>query len=436
MKLQTKITLFITLSKGVIVLLFVILLPLLVDRIASDYTNYYLRQQKQKVIKTIEKNGLDSYLLGDSSYGSYTMLLEEYVALELLDSVNQIDTILTSRRIIESDTLSYRVLMYGFKQEDQPVLLEIGKTVASIEQYNAPLQKLALYVLSSLVLLTMILDLVYIKKVLRPLNKIIRHRLLNQKFPFRKVGSPRKYATTDFAFLDASLVSLMEKIHDAFEKEREFASNASHELMTPISIMQSKLENLMLDENLAEGQLEKMDEMLQSVSRLKKIVQALMLIARVENDQYMRSDSVRLDVLLNEVQQELEHRLEEKEIAFQIEIQENTVIEKANRDLLFQLLYNLINNAIKYNKFKGKITVQWLDSQTGSRLIRIQDTGIGIPEDEIPHLFERFNRNKTRSQNGHGLGLSIVRSIANYHGFKLSVKSTSGVGTIIDVIIP
>lgn len=436
MKLQAKITLFITLSKGVIVLLFVLLLPFLVDRIASDFTNYYLGQQKQKVVHTLEKNGLDSYLQGDSSYGSYTMLLEEYVALELLDSTRLIDTILTSQRVIESDTLTYRVLMYGFQQEGRPVLLEIGKTVASIDQYNTPLQKLALYVLSTLVLITMILDLVYIKKVLRPLNKIIRHRLLYQKFPFRKVGAPRRYSTTDFTFLDASLVALMERIHDAFEKEREFASNASHELMTPISIMQSKLENLILEENLEPEQLEKLDEMLQSVVRLKKIVQALMLIARVENDQYVLSDTVQVEVLLEEVRQELEHRLEEKEIELQIEIQTDTTLELVNRDLLFQLVFNLVTNAIRYNKFKGSITIQWLMMQEGSRMIRIQDTGIGIPEDEIPHLFERFNKNKTRSQNGHGLGLSIVRSIANYHGYKLKVESTSGAGTIIDVIIP
>jgi len=434
-KLQTKITLLITLSKGAVVLLFVFLLPLLVDRIAFDYTNYYLRQQKQKVLRTIDKNGLDLYFQGDSTYGSYTMLLEEYVSLEITDTVSTLDTILTSRRIIESDTLNYRVLMYGFTVADQPVLLEIGKTSASIEQYNRPLQKLAFYVLGSLMIVTMLLDLLVIKRVIRPLNNIIRHRLINRKFPFGKINPPQIYSTSDFTYLDASLVTLMQQVYEAFEKEREFAGNASHELMTPISIMQSKLENLMLDESVSDEQLGKLAEMLQSVTRLKKIVQALMLIARVENEQFERNDSVNISELLEEVRSELEHRLEEKEIQLLLQLEVDWQISKVNRDLLFQLFFNLINNAIKYNRFRGNITVSNFIGENGRRRIRIADTGVGIPEEELPYLFERFRKSRARSQDGNGLGLSIVRTIANYHGFELKISSPNREGTIIDVLI-
>src|SRR5665647_1623392 len=112
MKLLTKLTLFITLSKLLIVVLFVILLPLLVNSVSFQYTNYYLGEQKKKVLAVIQKNGVDYYLQGDSAYGSYTMLKEEYISLFPAGNQRVRDTIETSQRIVENDTLNYRVLTH------------------------------------------------------------------------------------------------------------------------------------------------------------------------------------------------------------------------------------------------------------------------------------------------------------------------------------
>jgi two-component system, OmpR family, sensor histidine kinase ArlS len=246
-KLFTKLTLFITLSKLAIVLLFVLSLPFLVEQIASEYTNNYLRQQQQKVKEVIAKNGIDYYLEGHASYGSYTLLKEEYIALEATDKSFSIDTIENTQRIVEADTLNYRVLMHTFDSNNEHYLLEIGKTTATISQYNKPLQRIASYVLFGLIILTLIADLVFTHFLLKPLGEIIRTKLVNRKFPFRGDIPPVKTSTSDFKYLDSSLILLMDQVHDAFEKEREFTANASHELMTPISILQNKIENLMDD---------------------------------------------------------------------------------------------------------------------------------------------------------------------------------------------
>src|SRR5690606_39241945 len=147
MKLLSKLTLFITLSKLIIVVVFVLLLPFLVEEIASSYTNYNLRQQQEKVLKEVSKNGIDSYLQGAESFGSYTMLKEEYIALEPVSDTLTLDTIETEQRIVEQDTITYRILSHTFKTKGQTYLLEIGKTTSSINQYNRPLQRIALYVL-------------------------------------------------------------------------------------------------------------------------------------------------------------------------------------------------------------------------------------------------------------------------------------------------
>ena len=195
-----------------IVLLFVLMLPFLVERIAFQYTNVYLGQQQEKVMKVIENDGIDFYLQGGDSYGSYTMLKEEYIALELTDSDYTIDTILTSQRIIEQDTLNYRVLMSTFKSGNERYLLEIGKTMDTISQYNRPMQRIALIVLIGLIMITLIVDLIFTRFLLKPLGRIIKSKLVNRKFPFNYNIPPVKTSTSDFKYLDNSLILLMDQM--------------------------------------------------------------------------------------------------------------------------------------------------------------------------------------------------------------------------------
>ena len=435
MKLLTKLTLFITLSKLAIVLLFILLLPLLVSKVASQYTDYYLQEQKKMVINQIKKNGIDYYFQGDKTYGSYTMLKEEYISLEPADNPSLRDTIETSRRLVEEDTLVYRVLGHVFEWRNKKYILEIGKTTAAINQYNGPLQRFALYLLIGLIAFTILIDLVFTRLLLRPLGLIIKSKLVNRKFPFKDHPPPVKTSTADFKYLDNSLMELMGKINEAFEKEREFTSNASHELMTPISILQNKIENLMLSHELDEALQEKISGMMKTLNRLKKIVHSLLYISRIENDQFSKADRVDIKALIDEVMEELGHRMEAKGLTFQLNISRVT-LRQLNHDLLFQLIYNLVNNAIRYNKEGGEISITDHLIRGKSYSLYIKDTGIGIPENEIGSIFDRFKKTARNEGEGYGLGLSIVKSIAQYHGIRIEVKSDFSKGTVFSLIFP
>lgn len=436
MKLFTKLTLFITLSKLAIVVLFVLLLPLLVNRVASEYTNYNLREQKKKVLKAIDTNGIDYYLQGEDSYGSYTMLKEEYISLEPDTTGAFHDTIETSRRLVEGDTLNYRILRHVFAHQNKNYILEVGKTTSTISQYNRPLQRVALYVLIALIILTILVDLTYTRLVLRPLGAIIRTRLINTRFPFKEHAPPVKTTTSDFQYLDHSLLELMGKIKEAFDKEREFTSNASHELMTPISILQNKIENLMVDSEMDEELQQKLTGMMKTLNRLKKIVHSLLLISRIENDQFARTDAVNIRSLIKDVMEELDHRATSRNLQVQINIPPGTVIPNMNHDLIFQLFYNLINNAIRYNKEGGTITITARQTPGASWTIDIEDTGVGIPPEEIDTIFNRFKKANRTEGEGYGLGLSIVKSIAQYHNIHIDVQSTTNKGTVFSVVFP
>ncbi|HEY1024823.1 MAG TPA: HAMP domain-containing sensor histidine kinase [Sphingobacteriaceae bacterium] len=435
MKLLTKLTLFITLSKLAVVLLFVLTLPYLVERIANQYTNYYLEQQRDKVLEVVSRQGIDVYLQGNESYGSYTLLKEEYISLEPIEGNQTLDTIYTDDRIIEQDTLSYRVLMHSFSAENKHYLLEIGKTTATVSQYNRPMQRVASMVLLGLIGFTLVIDLIFTRYLLKPLGRIIQSKLVNRKFPFNENSAPVQTTTSDFRYLDDSLISLMDQIHEAFEKEREFTANASHELMTPIGILQNKIENLMDSAELDDVVQERLIEMQRTLNRLKKIVRSLLLISRIDNAQFAKSEAVSVSELVRDVIEEIGHRLEERGISLTVNLDKNRRLKRVNRDLLFQMFYNLINNAIKYNKPKGSIMIS--DQVTNkSYRIRIEDTGVGVPPAELSSIFNRFKKHSAAVEGSYGLGLSIVKSIADYHEMKISVSSKEHEGTVFVVECP
>ncbi|MNK03688.1 Alkaline phosphatase synthesis sensor protein PhoR [compost metagenome] len=435
MKLSSKLILFVTGSKLAVVLLFIVLLPFLVDGIVAEYTTYSLRRQQDKVIKIVQQKGINHYLQNDDSYGSYTMLKEEYIALEPAPIGVAIDTIKTAQRVVEQDTLTYRILMHTFNFDQKPYLLEIGKTINSINQYNKPLQRTALYVLIGLIIASLLFDLLFTRTLISPLGKIIKSKLINRKFPFKDYSPPVRTSTFDFKYLDESLVSLMDQINEAFEKEREFTANASHELMTPISILQNKMENLIGDEQLSDTVILKIVEMMKTLNRLKKISNSLLLISRIENEQFVKSDAVKPADLVNEVIEEISHRLEEKGLNIEIKLAKNPLLKGVNHDLLFQLFYNLINNAIKYNVDQGSITIN--DELTNKGyLITISDSGIGISAEELGFIFDRFRKTNLSENVGHGLGLSIVKSICQYHGIEIKVSSEVQKGSTFSLLFP
>ena len=433
MKLSTKLTLFITGSKLAIVGLFILLLPFLIGQIASNYTNFSLRNQQKKVLQNINKKGIDYYFEGDNSYGSYTMLKDEYIALETVAQTLKSDTIRDTKRIVEQDTIDYRVLSFTFQKSGKNYLLEVGKTTASINRYNDALQRFALYVLIILIALSFVIDLIFTRQLIKPLGQIIKSRLTNSHFPFKKKHSQINTSTEDFKYLDHSLISLMDQINEAFEKEREFTANASHEFMTPISILQNKMENLLAEESASEAVQEHIVDMMKTLERLKKISRALLLISRIENEQFSKQEEIEPQMLFNEILEEIGHRFEEKNIKIDVNLVHNKRLSHINRDLLFQLFYNLINNAIKFNKENGRIEISDL-IENDQYSIQISDNGEGIKAEEIPYVFDRFKKTGQANNAGYGLGLAIVKSIANYLNLMVQVESSKGEGASFKVV--
>jgi len=421
----------------VIVVLFVLLLPTLIRDINQSYTDNWLRHQKDKVLKIVSGPGINNYIQNGEGYGSYNALLkEEYVSLDV-DSLNEnIDTIINENRLVEGDTIQYRILSHNFKVGKQNYILEIGKSIDTINETTTPLQNIALEILLGMILLTILADQVYSTYVLRPLGLIIKTKLIGHKFPNHTPYKKVKTSTTDFEYLDISIHKMIRTIESTFQKEREFISNASHELMTPISILQSKIENMFESEGVSDEIRLRLLELQKILYRLKSITKTLLLISQIENDQFLREDNVKIGDLLQEVYEEISIRLQDKNITLTIAVEEDWELVKINKFLLYNLLFNLINNAIKYNKEGGEIKVQAL-REINDYVVQITDTGIGISAEDLPYIFNRFKKlRQSLQQESFGLGLPIVRSIADFHNIRIDVKSEKGAGSTFKLILP
>ena len=434
MTLLGKLTLTGTLSKITIVIFFIAVLPLLIDRVAFRSTNRLLQKQEQKVLDNISMNGVDYYLEGDSSYGSYTLLKEEYISLEKVDNVYTTDTIQTAQRVIEGDTSTYRILNRSFTYESDTYSLEIGKSIISISQYNAPLQRIALLVLAALIMFTLLTDLFFTRVFCGHWERSSAPKVQQPVFPFKELPPAVPTTTSDFKRLDQLLIDLMHRINEDFNREREFTSNASHELMTPLSILQTKMENMLLRDDLDLAMQEKILDMMRTLQRLKKIVHSLLLIARVENDQYFRKDTIVPQKVITEILEELEPAKDEKMVHVNVLLTETIGLAGVNADLVRQLVFNLIHNAIRYNKIGGAIFISDEISHEHYTL-QISDTGLGMSADDTHLLFGRFRKKKETGE-GYGLGLAIVKAIADYHNIRIDVNSSPRQGTAFKLIFP
>jgi len=438
LKLNTKLTLFNAISKLAIAVLFVLLVPFLITNVSKNYVDSKLIKQKNKFLQIVDQQGIAEYIPGGESYGSYYLpLKDEYLTIEKDTLTNlPVDTIKNEKRLVGRDTIEYRILSHTFTINNEKYLLEIGKSTATLNDTSAPLQNIAFVVLIGMILLTILADQLYTNYLLRPLSLIIKSKLLNQKFPNFGTYKQVRTSTTDFQHLDISIHKMIETIEGAFQKEREFISNASHELMTPISILQSKIENMFEREDISEDLKLRLLEMQKMLNRLKSITKTLLLISQIENEQFLKEDKVSIKELLHEVYEEISIRLTEKDITCTVIVPEDKQLININSFLIFNLFFNLINNAIKYNQPNGEITVITA-TENGKLVVSIIDTGIGISPDAMPFIFNRFKKfRQSLQQDSFGLGLPIVKSIANFHNIEIVVSSEVNEGSTFKVIFP
>ena len=235
-------------------------------------------------------------------------------------------------------------------------------------------------------------------------------------------------------FRDVTQLRQMEEIR------RDFVANVSHELRTPLSIFRGYLETLLDDPHQPPGELLRILEVMERHSdRLSALVEDVLSLARLESPAAeLELSEISLPEFFQEVLRDWQTRFEAKQLRLELHVPTDLPKIEVDENRLQEIIYNLLDNAIKYSRPEGHVSLH--ASRNGDRVrISVSDQGIGILPEDLPRIFERFYRaDKARSRElgGTGLGLSIVKHIAQLHGGTAEAQSEPGKGTTISVILP
>lgn len=244
------------------------------------------------------------------------------------------------------------------------------------------------------------------------------------------------------------IVHLLAVFHDITallelnNRQAEFIANASHELSTPLTSIIGFAETL-LDGAINEPELniKFINIILNEAERMHRLVKDLLQLAKLDSDEYCRQiklEPIDINPLITKIVHELTPQACRKKIELKIQLCDENNIALAHPDWLKQVLVNLVDNGIKYTPEGGTVTItSWCEAKNA--IIAVKDTGIGIPPEDLPLIFDRFyrvDRARSRSAGGTGLGLSIVKYILDMLGGRIDVQSRIDVGTIFTITLP
>jgi two-component system phosphate regulon sensor histidine kinase PhoR len=224
------------------------------------------------------------------------------------------------------------------------------------------------------------------------------------------------------------------------EVRKDFVANVSHELRTPLSILRGYIETLRDNPRTSAKELSRILEVMERHSkRLGFLVDDLLTLAQLESaTPNLQLSDVSLDKLFGDVVRDWEKKFAEKRLKVIVDLAEQLPALRADETRLQEILYNLLDNAVKYSHEGGEIRLQ--ARRNGDEIFfSVSDTGAGIAKNDLPRIFERFYRTdkaRSRTLGGTGLGLSIVKHIAQLHGGRVEAESEPGQGTTVRVVFP
>ncbi len=229
---------------------------------------------------------------------------------------------------------------------------------------------------------------------------------------------------------------MIARLQDAFDRQNTFVSNASHELRTPIAVIQGYAGMLTRwGRNRKDILEESVDAIVSETEGMTRLVQSLLLLAKCDHDLQPKLQTFPLDELIAEVARE--SRLLAPDRLIDNHHNDPTLIQ-ADRNMIKQMLRALIDNSINFTPSNGMINIDLTNDQDRAA-IAIKDTGAGIPSNELDYIFDRFycvDKARTKENGGCGLGLAIVKNIIDLHNGKISVESEPGRGTAFTVTLP
>ena len=331
-----------------------------------------------------------------------------------------------------------RVMTLGVHDQDRRMyILQIG---LSLQGVHATLREL-LFVFSilspGLLVIISVLGYVFMKRAFLPVKNMVAvtKRITAENLSHRLDPI---HSRDEIGELADTLNDMIARLERSFNQINQFSGNVSHELKTPLSKLKCNAEVALRKERTPEEYQHVLKNVIEDAAQLQKIIEDLLFLARMDSQSTpLVFSPVALHEVFLEVFEDIHRLAQQKKLAITFqEIQPVTI--QGDIGLLKRFLLNLIVNAIQYTPSGGKITFS-LQKAADSVVLTITDTGIGIPTEALPYIFDRFYRvdpSRSHETGGSGLGLAIVQKIVEMHQGKISVQSTVGQGTTFWVSFP
>ena len=320
--------------------------------------------------------------------------------------------------------------------------VRVGYSLAALQQARKRLLLIFGIAIPLALLLSGFGGLVLANQALQPVDSITKAAEqigagdLTERVPVP--AQPRKM--DEIGRLAATFNTMIARLQAAFERQKQFTSDASHELRTPLAVMRGELEIALRRPRAPEEYQRTLGSNLEEIIRLSRLVEDLLMLARADAGRVeLQCEPLDLAALCGNTVEYITPLAEQREQTLSYQAPPQPITIHADQQRLKQLLLNLLDNAIKYTEPHGKITLGLTVEQQHATLT-VADTGRGIPAEDLPHVFDRFFRRSAktsdRSAPGSGLGLSIVKWIVEAHGGTIVVESQVGAGTVFTIRLP
>jgi len=316
------------------------------------------------------------------------------------------------------------------------VRVTCGADVSGVDASVAALTRLLLAVGPAVLLLSLAGGFLLVSRALRPIERMAQ--TAEQISALDLTRRVEVQGDDELARLGRTLNEMFERLQAAFEQQTRFTADASHELRTPLSIISGNVELGLKRPRSAEEHREVLEDIREASDRMRSIVEGLLVLARADAKGLpLLREPVSLTAVADEIVRLFRPLAEERGVTVAV-ASAGDVTAIGDRDRFKDLISNLVTNAIRYNRRGGSVTVR-LSTADGRASLSVDDTGIGIPAEDLPHVFERFYRvdkARSRSAGGSGLGLAIVKWIVDTHSGTIAASSEPGVGTRFVVSLP
>jgi heavy metal sensor kinase len=318
-----------------------------------------------------------------------------------------------------------------------PNIVQVG---ISLENTETDLRRLLIIMIlagGGLLLLASLGGNFIIRKALKPVKSVVQTaKEISADDLSLRIESGKRH--DEIGELVDTFNDMISRLEESVKKIKQFSGDVSHELRTPLTIIRGEIEVLLRKERDAEEYKKTLKSTLEESAYLERIIDDLLFLSRIEALEKKELDKlVQLDEIVLEVVESQELAAKKKNVSIDLQKVDPVKI-KGEEIQLERMVTNIIDNALRYTQPGGRVEVS-LEKKDGIPTFRIQDTGIGIPEEALPLIFDRFyvvDKSRFKETGGIGLGLSIVKQVAERHGGKIEVSSEVNKGTAVVMRFP